>query len=251
MSLLTNIVNTLGALVDDFLRSLRNGRSSDALLAETVDSMQGAFGRSYDEAKSAGGEIEVVSLNTLAQAQSAAQTAHLNVKRAVRDSKNLTGTELTIQQNKIVKLQEMANHADEAVKEMQGMILHAKENQVLVEGKVAMSGLDMKLREGKARTDVALEKLYNTMERVSDSQLRAAGYLDGSDVKDHSAELSRRMARSKGRAESAQRMVSQTIGDPFAESLSSDEMETLKAAYESAGVAMPAESVPAEQAASK
>ena len=152
---IVNLFNAVGSWLDDLSRSVRNGRSTDALLDETVNSMHEAFGQSYEETRAAGGQIAVTE-NSLAAAQSAAKTASLNVNRAVRDAKNMTGQELQIQQAKIVRLQQMAQHMNEAATAMEAMITRAKQLQVLTEGKVAVSAMDMKLRESAATTDAAL-----------------------------------------------------------------------------------------------
>lgn len=247
---ITRFFNAIGNLIDDLTRSLTNGRSSQALLDETVTSMHDAFGQSYSAVKQAGGQIEIT-LDGLAQVKSAAATAHANVNRAARDSKNLTGQDLQIQQAKMVALQQIATHADQVVVTMEATIKKAQGTQNMVEGKVAIEATNMQLRESVARTNVAMENLWGTMERVADSQMRAAGYLETPGVNDHSGELSRRAANSKGRAEAAQRLVDQTVGNPFATALSDDEQEILKAAYQSAGVTMPEnQAASADQSAS-
>jgi hypothetical protein len=235
---IVNLFNAIGNWLDDFARSLRNGRSSEALLDETVESMHNAFGQSYEAVKSANGQIEIT-LKTLAQTKSAASTAHMNVNRAVRDAKDMTGQELQIQQAKIVGFQQIATHADQAVAAMQATIEKAQGTQSMVEGKVAVEATNMQLRESIARTNVAMENLWGTMERVADNQMRASGLLDTPTIQDHSGELSRRASNAKGRAESAQRLVDQTVGNPFADKLSDGDMEVLKAAYEAAGAKMP------------
>jgi hypothetical protein len=161
----------------------------------------------------------------------------------------MSGQELQIQQSKIVRLQQMATHAAEVVVTMEATIERAKVTQTLVEGKVAMAAADMQLRETMARTDVAMEKLYGTVEMITDSQLRAAGYLQDRRVKDHSGELSRRASKARGRAESAQRVTNQVVGSSFNEVLTDDEQETLRAAYEAAGATLP-EQAASEKAAS-
>jgi hypothetical protein len=246
---ITRFFNALGALIDDLSRSLRNGRSSEALLDETVKSMHDAFGESYEATKAANGQISIT-LNGLSQAKSAAATAHLNVNRAVRDAKNMTGQELQIQQTKIVALQQMATRADQVVATMETTIKKAQETQQMVEGKVAIEATNMQLREAQARINVSMEGLWKTMERVSDSQMQAAGYLSNARVTDHSGELSRRAANAQGRAETAQRLVDQTVGNPFATALSDDEQEILKAAYEAAGAKMPEAQASTQESAS-
>ena len=240
---IVNIFNALGSWLDDFARLIRNGRSSDALLDETIDSMHSAFGQSYEATKDAAGQIEI-SLNGLAQAKSAAKTAHANVNRAVRDAQSLTGQELQIQQTKIVGLSKIATNTDEVIVAMEATIERARKTQNLVEGRVAVEATNMQLRETQARMAVAMEKLFGTVERVNDSQLRAAGYMDNKRVKDHFGELGRRAAQARGRADSSGRMVEQIVGNPFAKSLSDDEQEILAAAYQAAGKTLPA----AEQA---
>lgn len=236
---IVNVINAIASWVDDFARLIANGRSSDALLAETIDSMHASFGQSYEATKDAAGQIQV-SLDSLAQAKSTQKVAHANVNRAVRDAQSLSGNDLQIQQAKIVGLQKLATNTDEVVAAMEATIERAKHTQTLVEGRVAVEATNMQLRETTARLNVAMEKMFGTVERVNDSQLRAAGYLDNKQVKDHSSELSRRAAQAQGRAESSGRMVEQIVGNPFANSLSEDEQEILAAAYQAAGKTLPA-----------
>jgi len=237
---IANLFNALGNWIDDLARSFSNGRSSQALLDETVTSMHDNFGQMYSATKQAGGQIEIT-LDSLAQVKSAAATAHANVNRSVRDAGRLTpgSQELQIQQAKIVAQQQIATHADDVVTEMTATIKKAQATQNMVEGKVSLEATNMQLRESVDRTNVAMENLWGTLEGVADNQMRAAGYLNTPGVKDHSAELSRRAANSKGRAESAQRLVDQTVGNPFATALSDDEQEILKSAYQAAGAKMP------------
>lgn len=247
---IVNIFNALGSWLDDFARLIRNGRSSDALLDETISSMHEAFGQSYEATKDAAGHIEI-SLNGLAQAKSAAKTAHANVNRAVRDAQSLTGQELQIQQAKIVGLSKIATNTDEVILAMEATIERARKTQNIVEGRVAVEATNMQLRETTARMNVAMEKLFGSMELVDDSQLRAAGYMnDNKRIKDHTSELGRRAARAQGRADSAGRMVEQIVGNPFANSLSNDEQEILAAAYQAAGKTLPESQTQAEKSAS-
>lgn len=240
--------NAIANFFGDIGRAMFRGRSTDDLVDETVESMHRGFSRSYEEAKSAGGQIEITE-DMLANAQSAAKTASLNAARAVRDAtKMVAGSpELAVQNQKIVRMKQMEQQATRVAEGMAAAIARAKQLQQFTEGKVALGAVDMQLRESVVRTNSAMETLYGTLERVTDSQLRAAGYLQDEKFTDHSAEVSRRARKAEGRYKASSRVAGQILASETSTELSADEQAILAEAYRSAGAIMPG----AEQASEK
>lgn len=249
---LGNLFQVFVNAINDLARALTGGRSTDALVNETVESLHDNFGRSYEAAKSAGGQIEITE-DMLANAQSSANTARLNAERAVKAATKMTAgsPELAIQNQKIVRMKQMEQQTTKVAEGMAAAIVRAKQLQLFTEGKVAVGAIDMQLRETVARTNAAMETLYGTLESVTDGQLRAAGYLQDQKVADHSAEISRRAKKAEGRYKASSRVAEQILGSQSSTELSADEEEILAEAYRSAGAKMPvAEQTPTEKSAS-
>lgn len=222
----------------DFINKLAGERSSEILLEETITSNRNQFQQSYDAIKASSGDIRILE-RELAQQKAAAAQAHANVKRAIQQSQNLQGVQLQAAQRQIANLQMIANTADQVVNQMEEAVRTVKITQETTEAGLAVEESNRRMREAQARSDVVLERLYGTLERASDAQLRAAGVMTTPGTKDHSQVLRDRADKARGRSEAAQRVAQQLVGSAASAEMSQAELELLSQAYAEAGMTNP------------
>jgi len=214
--------------------------SSEQLLDAQVQGSDNAFHASLEAIKASNGDIGVIQ-GELTTMKAEANRAHMDVTEAVQASVGLSGVQLQTAQRNIANLQQNANQADSAVAVMETTITTTKEVQEMTEMGVAMQRSQASVTNARSRANVALERLYGTLEHISDLQMQAAGVLTGANIPNYTAKIEERKNRQQGRAEAAQRMVKKTVGGAIANApITAAEQELLDQAYNSAGVDKPA-----------